>query len=130
MYSHWLKPCPIRRQESSMLFDQKLDVNAIPSLMNYIFRIAPYGLWSKRFSNFHEQEKRNPLLSEYFDNEFSLERTFEGIQRYYKATGRYSGVDEINYELFSFLALVKLVHERLSETGRSKLQSSIRDGLQ
>src|SRR5262249_29874027 len=35
-----------------------------------------------------------------------------------------------NYELFSFLALVKLVHERLPERGRFKLQSSLRDGLQ
>jgi hypothetical protein len=113
-----------------MLFDQKLDVNAVPALMNYIFRIAPHGLWAKRFSILHEQEKRNPLLSEYFDDEFALERGFEAVQRYHKATGRYPGIDEVNYELFSFLALVKLVHERLSETGRSKLQSGIRDGLQ
>jgi hypothetical protein len=113
-----------------MLFDQKLDVNAVPALMNYVFRIAPYGLWAKRFSILHEQEKRNPLLSEYFDDEFPLERIFEAVQRYHKVTGRYPGVDEVNYELFSFLALVKLVHERLSETGRSRLQSSVRDGLQ
>lgn len=113
-----------------MIFDQKLDVNAIPALMNYIFRIAPYGLWTKRFSFFREQEKRNRLLSEYFDNEFALERAFEAVQRYHKATRRYPGVDQINYyELFSFLALVKLIHERLSETGRFSLQSSIRDGL-
>jgi hypothetical protein len=62
-----------------MLFDQKLDVNAVPALMNYIFRIAPYGLWTKRFSILHEQQKRNPLISEYFDNEFSLERAFEAV---------------------------------------------------
>ena len=98
-----------------MIFDQQLDVNAIPSLMKYIFRIVPFGLWTKRFSSFHEQKKRNPLLPEYFDNEFALERAFEAVQQYRKARGRYPGVDQVNYyELFSFLALVKLVHERLS----------------
>jgi hypothetical protein len=112
-----------------MIFDQKLDVNAMPALISDIFRIAPYGLWKKRFSFFHEQEKRNPLLSEYFDNQFALERVFEAVRRYRNETGRYPGVDQVNYELFSFLALVKLVHERLSETGRFNLQSSIRDGL-
>jgi hypothetical protein len=113
-----------------MLFDQKLDVSALPAVMSYILKIAPYGLWSKRFARFHEQEKQNALLSEYFDSEFSLERVFEAVQRYRKTTGRYPAIDQGNYELFSFLALVKLVHERLPEKGRFKLQSSLRDGLQ
>jgi hypothetical protein len=42
-----------------MLFDQKLDVKVLPAVMDYIFKIAPYGLWTKRFARFHEQEKQN-----------------------------------------------------------------------
>jgi hypothetical protein len=112
-----------------MLFETKLNSAEIPQLMQDIAKIAPHSLWRRRIEAFESEQKKNPLLEVYFNHEFVIERSYGAVCRYHKATGRYPDIDERNYDLFSFLATVKLVHERLTAKGQVRLRGSVRDGL-
>ena len=112
-----------------MIFDQSFDLGKLPQLMLEAIRIAPLGLWERRVEVLLEQESTHTFLKEYFDREFALERNFDRLRRYHRATGRYPNLDTGNYELFSFVAILYLTHARLSKYARERLKASIRDGL-
>jgi len=112
-----------------MLFEPKLNEAEIPRLMQGIAKFAPYGLWKKRIKWLEEKIQQNPLLTDYFDREFLIERSYDVAHCYHEVTGRYPDVSEKNYELYSFLATALLVYERLTEKGQYRLRGSIRGGL-
>jgi hypothetical protein len=112
-----------------MLFETKLNAAEIPRLMQDIASIAPYSLWKKRLDVLEVEQNKNPLLQAYFNHEFYIERSYDAVHRYHKTTGRYPEIDEQNYELFSFLATLKLVYERLTAKGQARIRGSVRDGL-
>jgi hypothetical protein len=112
-----------------MLFEPKLNATEIPRIMKAVARIAPFGYWKKRIAALEQETQQNPLLINYFDQEFRIERSYGAAHQYHRVTGRYPDISDDNYELFSFLAMLEQVHERLTEKGQSRLSGSIRDGL-
>ena len=102
----------------------------IPDLMAQVARIAPYGWWKRRLATLNLQLDKNPLLGAYFDTEFSIERNYEKIHDYHRRTGRYPDITPENYDTFSFLASLTLVHRGLTPKAQQRLQTNIRDGLQ
>jgi hypothetical protein len=102
----------------------------IPAVMKAVFRVASYKLWKRRWKEWAEQEKANPFLADYFDAQFRIERSFEVTYNYYLSHHKVPRLDSLGYELFSFLALLLGVHERLSAQGQARLSGSVRDALQ
>jgi len=113
-----------------MLFEQSMHERDIPAVMKAVFRVAPYALWKKRWQEWADQEKYNPFLTDYFNNQFRIERAFEVTYDYYLSRHKVPRLDPDSYELFSFLALLVKVHDKLSEKGRIRLAGSVRDALQ
>jgi hypothetical protein len=118
-----------KSRSHTMIFDQSFDLERIPQLMREASRIASLGLWRRRAEVLLEQESVHIFLKEYFDRKFAIERNFDKVRRYHKATGRYPNLNAGNYELFSFLAILYLTYAQLSEHARKRLKASIRDGL-
>lgn len=113
-----------------MRFEPKLDVVEIPAIMRRISKIAPHGYWAKRLRSLDQEEKKNSLLSDYFDQELPIERSYGIIHRYHRITGQYPDIDDRNYVLYTFLTTLALVYEGLTEKGQSRLCGMVRDGLQ
>jgi hypothetical protein len=111
-------------------FDQSMHERDIPAVMKAVFRVAPYKLWKRRWKEWAEREKANPFLTDYFDAQFRIERSFEVTYNYYLSHHKVSRLDSLSYELFSFLALLLGVHTRLSHHGQARLAGSVRDALQ
>jgi hypothetical protein len=86
----------------------------IPTVMKSVFRLAPYKLWKHRWKEWAEQEKSNPFLTDYFNIQFRIERSFDVTYEYYLARHKVPQLDPLGYELFSFLALLVGVYQRLS----------------
>jgi hypothetical protein len=101
----------------------------IPTVMKSVFRLAPYKLWKHRWKEWAEQEKSNPFLTDYFNIQFRIERSFDVTYEYYLARHKVPQLDPLGYELFSFLALLVGVYQRLSPKGQTRLAGSVRDGL-
>jgi hypothetical protein len=112
-----------------VLFEQSMHERDIPAVMKAVFRVAPYALWKKRWQEWADQKKSNPFLTDYFHNQFRIERAFEVTYAYYLSRRKVPRLDPDSYELLSFLALLVKVHERLSEKGRIRLAGSVRDAL-
>ena len=112
-----------------VLFEQSIHERDIPGVMKAVFRVAPYILWKKRWQEWDDQERSNPFLRDYLDTQFRIERAFEVTYHHYLAHHKVPRLDPDSYELFSFLALLVKVHERLSEKGRTRLAGSMRDAL-
>lgn len=112
-----------------MLFAPTLNAAEIPRLMKDIVKFAPYGLWKKRINWLECQIGQNPLLTDFFDREFLIERSYDVVHRYHQIRRQYPDISNKNYELFSFLATASLVYERLTAKGQSRLRGMIRDGL-
>jgi hypothetical protein len=100
-----------------------------PAIMKAAFRVAPYKLWKRRWNEWAEQEKANPFLADYFDNQFRIERSFEVTYDYYLSRHKAPQLDPLGYELFSFLALLVGVHARLPAEGQARLAGSVRHAL-
>lgn len=98
--------------------------------MAQVARIAPYGWWKRCLAALSLQEDKNTLLTGYFDAKFSVEENYGKVHEYHKSTGRYPDIASENYEMFSFLASLVLVDQRLTPTGQQRLRTSVRDGLQ
>jgi hypothetical protein len=111
-------------------FDQSTHERDIPTVMRSVFQLAPYKLWKHRWKEWEEQEKSNLFLTDYFNTQFRIERSFEVTYHYYLARHRVPQLDPLGYELFSFLALLVGVYQRLSPKGQVRLAGSVRDGLQ
>jgi hypothetical protein len=114
----------------AVIFEQSIRENEIPAVIKGVFRVAPYKLWKHRWLEFADQEKLNPFLTDYFDSQYSMERSFEVAYDYYRSRRRIPQIDEYGYELFLFFALLVKVHERLSRRGQVRLEGSVRDALQ
>ena len=112
-----------------MLFEQSMHERDAPAIMKAAFRVAPYKLWKRRWNEWAEQEKVNPFLADYFDNQFRIERSFEVTYDYYLSRHKAPQLDPLGYELFSFLALLVGVHARLSAEGQVRLAGSVRHAL-
>jgi len=112
-----------------MWFKPELDARELPKFIRGVFEIVPYGLWKRRFEVLREQANSNPFLADYFASEFFLERSFEAVLRQHKSTGRYPRVTGETYDVYSFLAMLKLVNDRLSTKGRERLRGNIRDAV-
>jgi hypothetical protein len=111
-------------------FEQSMHERDIPAVMKAVFRVAPYNLWKRRWKEWAEQEKANPFLTDYFDAQFRIERSFEVTYNYYLSHHKIPRLDSLGYELFSLLALLVGVHTRLSAQGQARLAGSVRDALQ
>jgi hypothetical protein len=111
-------------------FEQSMHERDIPAVMRAVFRVAPYALWKRRWKVWADQEKANPFLTEYFDSEFRIERSFDVSYEYYLSRHKVPQLDPLGYELFSFLALLVGVYQRLSEKGQTRLAGAVRDALQ
>jgi hypothetical protein len=111
-------------------FEQSMHERDIPAVMKAVFRVAPYKLWKRRWKEWAEQEKANPFLTDYFNAQFRIERSFEVTYNYYLSHHKVPRLDSLGYELFSFLALLLGVHKRLSAQGQARLAGSVRDALQ
>jgi hypothetical protein len=110
-------------------FKPALETKEIPGLMAHVAHIAPFGWWKRRLRALSDQENKNALFRDYFDREFGLERTYGRVHEYHRTTGRYPDINAQNYELFSFLGSLALVHQRLSAKGKGRIQSNIRGAL-
>src|ERR1700751_808270 len=93
----------------------------IPAVMKAVFRVAPYNLWKRRWKEWAEQEKANPFLTDYFDAQFRIERSFEVTYNYSLSHHKIPRLDSLGYEIFSLLALLVGVHTRLSAQGQARL---------
>lgn len=113
-----------------MRLEQSMHEHDIPAVMKAVFRVAPYKLWKRRWKEWAEQEKANPFLTDYFNAQFRIERSFEVTYDYYLSRHKVPRLDPLGYELFSFLALLVGLHARLSAQGQARLAGSIRDALQ
>jgi hypothetical protein len=111
-------------------FEQSMRERDIPTVMRSVFRVAPYKLWKHRWNEWAEQEKANPFLTDYLNTQFRIERSFEVTYEYYLSRHKVPELDPLGYELFSFLALLVGVYQRLSPKGQTRLAGSVRDGLQ
>ena len=113
-----------------MRFEQSMHERDIPTVMKSVFQLVPYKLWKRRWKEWAEQEKVNPFLTDYLTAQFRIERSFEVTYEYYLARHKVPQLDALGYELFSFLALLIGVYQRLSPKGQTRLAGSVRDGLQ
>jgi hypothetical protein len=118
-------------------FEMRIDTTVaavqLPSIFRNLFTIAPWEWWQRREKELKGREEKNPYLTAYFDENFSLERALFQAIKYRKATTRYpsiSGAASIGYyQLYSFTHAIVNTHAHLSSRGQTRLRGSLKDGL-
>ncbi len=116
-----------------MRIDTTVTAVQLPSIFRNLFTIAPWEWWQRREKELKGREEKNPYLTAYFDENFSLERALFQAIKYRKATTRYpsiSGAASIGYyQLYSFTHAIVNTHAHLSSRGQTRLRGSLKDGL-
>jgi len=105
----------------------------LPKIFRQMFEIAPLNLWRRRCEELTERERYNSFLGRYFDEKYSVERTFSRVVTYRKATGRYPKISETQnheiFKLYSFASTLTRVYANLSSQAQARLRGAVRDGL-
>jgi len=95
--------------------------------------IAPLDLWRRRSDELKERARQNPFLEQYFDEKYSVERTFSRVVTYRKSTGRYPKIsrtqDHEIFKLYGFANALTRVYANLSSQAQARLRGAVRDGL-
>ena len=116
-----------------MLFDVHTHTSEMPALLSRALQISTPTAWERRAEAFARQIQGNPLLEDYIQNRHGVERAMERAMRYKRATGRLPNVvnkdDPALYRLFSFIAMLARVHQRLSPAAQKTLAGRVRGCL-
>lgn len=115
-----------------MPFDAHVYTAEMSALLTRVVQIATPAACRRRAEAFTSQIRANPLIMHYVNERFPIERTLDRVLRYKNSTGRLPNiVDEQNpalHRLFSFVAMVARVHQRLPPHGQKTLAGRIRGG--
>jgi hypothetical protein len=89
-------------------------------------------VWNNRVQGLKLLAKCNPLWSQFVLERHSLEIAFCEARQYIKNTGRYAWPLRTaeEYRLYSFVAMVAQVYEKLGKRGKSRLSGAVRNGLE
>lgn len=114
-----------------MYFDPEAVPAEIPAQINRLVGITGWKPWKHRFVWLHEQVRVNPTMPYYLTERFGLELAFEQVRQHHKQTGRYPWPPKTaeQLRLYSFLAMIVRCHQRLGETGKTRLKGMIEGGL-
>jgi len=110
-----------------MRFSPDLNVQRIPELLARFLAITGADPWIKRYRSLRSEMQANPLLRPYFAERHGLELRLGQI-----LTGerkRPDPADPGDYALLSFVAMVVLIYDRLTDLGKKRVAGSLRDGL-
>jgi hypothetical protein len=81
----------------------------------------------KRVKGFQQEQRRNPLLEDYYRRTFSLELALAEAWRTYQRSKTFPTGDEYTIA-YGFSVTAHRVNEALSPRGRNRLSGSLRDG--
>jgi hypothetical protein len=116
-----------------MLFDPNFRIQEFPELWAEFIQITGSDRWKQRVAKLRQWTGQN-FLSSLILHKYSLELTFDTLQKHRKNTGRHklnaSNLTEEEYVLYAFIAFTVRVYRQLSDKGRSRLKGMLTDGLQ
>lgn len=101
-------------------------------MVRQVTNIVGWQVWRKRIEELNSLAASNPLWPEFILERHSLEVTFGRVRDHIRITGGRCAwppktVDE--YRLYSFIAMVAPVYEKLGLKGKKRLAGAIRSGL-
>ncbi|HPF78909.1 MAG TPA: hypothetical protein PLF01_06405 [Alphaproteobacteria bacterium] len=112
-----------------MYFTPELSHDHIPSLIRKFKTLVGWKNLNKRLL-YLDQERKKPLLKTLIEKRYKLEITLHEIIKYQEATRRIPWEPTRNQiSVYSFIAMVAQVYERLSPFAKNKLQSRLKGDL-
>ena len=99
--------------------------NDIESAVDWISGLIGAAI-EKRVSGFDQQERTNPLLASYFQNNYSLEYALAKVRKYRKATGRIPKGPEY-VALYSFLIATHRIQSSLPPEVKIPFEGRLRE---
>jgi hypothetical protein len=109
-----------------MQFDTELDVGYAPVLLDRFLSIIGRDPWIKRYRSLREQIRANPLLTPYVADAHGVEMR---LGQFLEENRRPDFATPRDYGLFSFMAPVVSLHERLTSAGKRRVEGALRGGL-
>jgi hypothetical protein len=102
-----------------------------------VFEIAPKDAWCRRAQDLAERDRRNPFLTEYLDERYSIERSLARALVHENRFGKFPPIrgpvrgPHVGryFELYSFIHILACVYQQLSPTGQARVRGYMRNGL-
>jgi hypothetical protein len=109
-----------------MHFDVNIRPAEIPASLHGLTEITGAAAWQKRENDFARQVHENPLIAEYLDSHFRVERSMFGVKRYKQNTGRIPDIIKApsasTATLYNFAAVLTRVFRQLPKSGQDALR--------
>lgn len=116
-----------------MRFDVNIQSAEIPANLHCLTEITGAAAWQKREKDFARQVHENPLIAEYLDSHFRIERSMFEVKRYKQNTGRIPDIinapSASTATLYNFAAVVTRVFRQLSKCGQDALRKKLKGAL-
>lgn len=113
----------------------KFSTDAVPAEFPALFRrlilLTGWKPWKHRLAWLEEQARANPTMSYLLDERFGRELAFGDLRQHQKITRRYPWPPETaeQQQFYSLVAMLSRCHQRLSPTGKTRLEGMIRHSL-
>lgn len=104
----------------------------LPGMLRRIIEICGWATWKRRLDGLHSQLRANPLLERYLIETYTIELALSQVRYHVHLTGRCPWPPDTvqQQQLYSFLAMLSRVYQRLTRKGKTRLAGMLRDGLQ
>ena len=115
-----------------MRFDVSAPPSEIPALLLGLTELAGLAAWRQRERDFEKQIGENPLIAEYLDIQFPIERAMSYAKRYHRQTGRLPSALMAKPDiglLYGFAGMITRICTRLPSTAKQRLQGRVRGAL-
>jgi hypothetical protein len=116
-----------------MHFDVNIRPAEIRASLHCLTEITGAAAWQKRENDFAHQVRDNPLMAEYLDSHFRIERSMFDVKRYKQNTGRIPNIINTpsanTATLYNFAAVVSRVFRQLPMCGQDALRQKLKGAL-
>jgi hypothetical protein len=116
-----------------MHFDVNIRPAEIPANLRCLTEITGAAAWQKRENDFAHQVRDNPLIAEYLDSHFRIERSMFNVKRYKQNTGRIPNIIDAPSDniavLYNFASVVTHVFRHLPKNGQDALRQKMKGAL-
>src|SRR5262249_5973919 len=106
----------------------------VSTYLKMLIQLPGASVWRKREQTFAQQIRANPLIEEYLNSRFALERAMGSVVRYRENTGRFpkatsDDIGDAVRRLYSFVGMIGRVYPLLSKAGQRNLAGRVRGAL-